>query len=223
MLRRWIEFCVLYLFVPVFLAGMLAFADLKGLKLGRTVIPLLMVLALAMLPVLRRDEEFDFGDFVRVRTVPRREWLMMFARFVCGAAALTLILLYKNPDALLVFPKTNLRFWILVMVCYPVFSVLAQGVVYRALYWSRYSRLFPERLRIVVGAAVFAFAHLAYANVYALAFPFIGGLMFLSGYRRTRSLMFAAIEHALYGDFLFTIGWGYYFFNKGIMRMLENT
>ena len=31
-------------------------------------------------------------------------------------------------------------------------------------------------------------------------------------YRRTGSLLFSGIEHALYGDFLFTIGWGSFFY-----------
>ena len=133
---------------------------------------------------------------------------------------MTVVLAFVMPEAMLQFPKARPGFWLLVMVCYPIASVLAQGVVFRALYWSRYSALFPERLRIVAGAAIFAFAHLPYANAYALAFPFIGGLMFLSSYQRTRSLMFASIEHALYGDFLFTIGWGTFFFHAGIMRAL---
>ena len=216
MLRRRIEFCALYLGVPVLLVVL----QNRGIKVP--IMPALILFALAMLPVLRRDKEFRFAEFVRVRTVPRREWLLMAAWFVLNALLLTVALRYVMPEAMLKFPRENPRFWALVMLCYPIFSVLAQSVVYRALYWSRYSRMFPEKYKIPIGAAVFAFAHLPYANAYALAFPFVGGLMFLSGYRRTRSLLFANVAHALYGDFLFTIGWGQFFFHAGIMRMLEN-
>ena len=62
---------------------------------------------------------------------------------------------------------------------------------------------------------------LAFANAFALAFTFVGGIFFLSSYRRTGSLLFSDLEHALYGDFLFTIGWGEYFFHAGTLRMLS--
>ena len=219
MTRRWIEFCFLYLVVPAFLALLPWLSAQTGRNLKVHIIPTLIVMALATLFVLRRDKNFDFDELGcgRVRTVPRKAWGIMLARFACGAAILTVALFRINPDEILYFPKRNPKFWLIVMCCYPLFSVLAQGVIYRALYWSRYSRLFPKKYKVVAGAAVFAFAHLPYANVYALAFPFFGGLMFLSTYRRTRSLMFASIEHALYGDFLFTIGWGSFFFHKGMM------
>ena len=66
--------------------------------------------------------------------------------------------------------------------------------------------------RFAIGAAFFAWAHIVFHNVWACAFTFVGGLFFLSTYRRTGSLLFAAVEHALYGDFLFSIGWGAFFY-----------
>ena len=218
MTRRWIEFCLLYIGMPSLLMAWPAICKAAGIAFKINIIAALWVMAAVSLVVLRCGKTFDFADFGRVSTVPRREWRAMLFRFGIGAAALTAALLAVEPEALLAFPKSKPGFWLLVMVCYPIFSVLAQGVVFRALYWDRYSRLFPERMRIAAGAAVFAFAHLPYANAYALAFPFIGGFMFLSSYRRTRSLMFAAIEHALYGDFLFTIGWGLFFFHAGVLN-----
>jgi len=208
MIRRWIEFAVLFVGVPVL------FVALKQFGIRFPVVFILPAAAIVVLVLLRRDDGLNFELACgRVRTLPRREWLGLAARFAAGASALTLLLFVTNPDALLYFPKTKPYFWLMVMCCYPVFSVLAQGVIYRALYWRRYSCLFPEEYKIIAGAAVFAFAHLPYANVYALVFTFAGGLVFLSTYRRTRSNMFASIEHALFGDFLFTIGWGNFFFH----------
>ena len=220
MFRRSLEFAVLYIAAPVALTIAQRWSAAHNKTLHIPIIPVLWIIAAVALWALRHDKRFDFREFVRVRTVPRHEWLMMLARFAVGATALTLGLCFVKPEALLHFPKTRPAFWLVVMCCYPIFSVLAQGVVYRALYWNRYSRMFPERARIIIGAIIFALAHTPYANAYALAFPFIGGLMFLSGYRRTRSLAFAAIEHALYGDFLFTIGWGEFFFHAGTLRLL---
>ena len=206
---RWIEFALLYVGAPLFLAV----GQASSLRVKIPIIPALIVITIAVLLLLRRDKNFEFAEFVRVRTVPRREWLWMLARFAIASTILTVWLWHIRPDALLLFPKERPHFWLLVMCCYPIFSVMAQGVIYRALYWRRYSCLFPEEYKIIAGAAVFAFAHLPYANVYALVFTFAGGLVFLSTYRRTRSNMFASIEHALFGDFLFTIGWGNFFFH----------
>jgi membrane protease YdiL (CAAX protease family) len=72
-----------------------------------------------------------------------------------------------------------------------------------------------------LGAFAFSFAHLPFGNIYALLFTFIGGLMFLSTYRATSSLILAAFEHALFGDFLFTIGWGQFFFHAGTLAALS--
>ena len=97
-------------------------------------------------------------------------------------------------------------------VAYPVVSVLPQGILYRALFEKRYAAGLAPALSLLLGAALFSWAHVVFRNVWACAFTFVGGLFFLSTYRRTGSLLFSGIEHALYGDFLFTIGWGTYFY-----------
>ena len=51
-----------------------------------------------------------------------------------------------------------------------------------------------------------------FRNPWALLFTFAGGLLFLPTYRRTGSMLLANAEHALYGDFLFTVGWGRFFY-----------
>jgi membrane protease YdiL (CAAX protease family) len=48
-------------------------------------------------------------------------------------------------------------------------------------------------------------------NVPALVLTFVGGLMFGGAYARTRSLALSCLEHALLGDFAFTIGLGSFF------------
>ena len=65
-----------------------------------------------------------------------------------------------------------------------------------------------------------SFAHLPFGNLWAIAFPFLGGMMFLRTYRRTGSLLLSCLEHALYGDLLFTVGWGIYLFHGGTQALL---
>lgn len=68
---------------------------------------------------------------------------------------------------------------------------------------------------LVAGALFFAWAHVVFHNVWVCAFTFAGGLFFLSSYRKTGSLLFSCLEHALYGDFIFTVGWGRFFYEGG--------
>ena len=76
------------------------------------------------------------------------------------------------------------------------------------------------RRSLLAGALVFSYGHIVFHNLWAVLFTFIGGLLFLQTYRKSQSLLFSGIEHALYGDALFTIGWGAYFYG-GTVTLLS--
>ncbi len=210
---RWIEFAALYLGVPL----VLCFAAPPYFLL-----PVLWLAAAAVWGCLafsrwpgRRRVLYAWDG-----TRPRLKIVLL--RFAGAAPALTLLLALHEPGALLGLPRRDPFLWGLVMVCYPLISVCPQGVVYRVFYEARYAALFGanRRLSLVAGAAVFGIAHLPFRNPWALAFTFVGGLLFLSSYRATGRVGLSNAEHALYGDFLFTIGWGKYLYH-GTQAMVE--
>lgn len=220
-IRRAAEFAALYLGVPALLRLAPEISRRTRFELHLPVIPVLVLMAAVVLLYMLRTGMIRTDDLCAISGVPRRDWALMFGRFVSLAAALTVVLYFYRPEALLRFPRERIGLWALVMLLYPLVSVMSQGIIYRAFYTMRYGSVFPAALQPLVGAAVFSFAHLAFANVFALAFTFVGGFFFLTTYRRTGSLLFSNLEHALYGDFLFTIGWGQYFFHAGTLRMLS--
>lgn len=57
--------------------------------------------------------------------------------------------------------------------------------------------------------------HIIFRNPVAPLLTLPGGYLFATTYTRTRSLLITGIEHALYGDLVFTIGLGIYFY-KGV-------
>jgi membrane protease YdiL (CAAX protease family) len=63
---------------------------------------------------------------------------------------------------------------------------------------------------------VFCYAHIIYRNPVALLLTLAGGFMFAHTYLRSASLWFSSIEHALYGDLVFTMGLGYYLYSGAI-------
>lgn len=71
-----------------------------------------------------------------------------------------------------------------------------------------------------VAAVVFAFGHIVFGNWLAVVLTGIGGWLFGTTYRRTASLGLVAVEHALYGCAIFTIGYGQFFLD-GTLRLLR--
>ncbi len=144
--------------------------------------------------------------------------LALFA--VCGGA-LTLFAYERYPQPFLAFPRSNTRLWLVVMIFYPLISVTAQELAYRVLFFRRYAPAFngASWLAIVVNAALFAGMHAIlfashgrHFHWEAVALSFAGGLIFAYRFTRTRSFLAVSLEHALYGDLIFTIGLGRFFF-----------
>ena len=220
-LQRKLEFVCLFIGIPILLRLEPVIAQRAGVDLNIPIIPVLIIIAGFVLLVMRRTTPFKLSDIVEISTVTRRNWILMLTRFVILATLLTLALAWYKPEGLFRLPRERTGLWIMVMCFYPLASVIPQGIVYRAFYRYRYAKLFPPALQTIAGAAMFSFAHLPFANRYAIAFTLLGGLMFLSSYKRTKSLLFSSIEHALYGTFIFTVGWGEFFFYAGTLRLLE--
>lgn len=65
--------------------------------------------------------------------------------------------------------------------------------------------------RIGASALAFGWMHLVYGNLVAIGLTLAGGWYFADTYAKTGSLRLATLEHALYGNLLFTIGLGGFF------------
>lgn len=214
MVRLWLEFIALYVALP---AALLALRQAEG------PFPVLPVLWAAALPA---------GVYLVVRQGWGRRELIGFAwpsgtggrlllRLALAAALLFGGLWLLEPALFLELPRRSPGLWALVMLLYPVLSVYPQGLLYRGLFFARYARLFGgARAQELAAAAAFCLAHLVFANVWAVALTFGGGVLLARTYRATGSLMASNIEHAAYGQLLFTAGWGRYLYH-GTLRLLE--
>ena len=205
--RLFVECALLYVGLPAVFAFLPAWIERRwDVRINVWVVPTLLLASALAYVAMRRTGLLERGELTRLR-VPDHIWAEMLARFVFSALLLTWLLSQYRPEWLFAFPRHNPRFWALVCVAYPLVSVLPQGILYRALFVKRYAACVP-RHPFVFGALLFAWAHVVFHNPWACAFTFVGGLFFLTSYRATGSLLFSCIEHALYGDFLFTVGWG---------------
>ncbi len=125
-------------------------------------------------------------------------------------AIVTTIYVYLvQPSSLFCVPKSNPKLWVIILLVYTFLSVWPQEVIYRTFFFNRYDGFFKDkRLLIVVNAIVFAMAHLFLRNTLVIVLTFIGGLLFAYTFKNTRSTTLVSIEHALYGNWLFTVGMG---------------
>ena len=188
---------------------------------SRLIVPTLLVTATVCIVVLVRDSGFErrrlgFGsDF-------RGALGRIFRTFVPCALVLGILVAWLRPDLLFSFPRREPFWWMVVMLAYPLLSVYPQEVLFRTFFFHRYGKVLgSETAAILWSAFVFGLAHLFFANWIAPTMTAVGGYLFARTYQRSESTLAASLEHALWGDFLFTIGLGYYFWG-GSIRMMAN-
>jgi membrane protease YdiL (CAAX protease family) len=202
------ELGILFVIVPAAMALRL---------LPRAPIPVLLVAAVSCAAVLLRDPTFDRTQLWNApgALAHARSMLLLF---IALAAALTGLAVWLTPQTLFDFVRRQPRLWALVMVFYPLLSVYPQEIVYRAFFFHRYAPLFPSPLACVVASSVlFAFGHVFFPRPWvAIGLTGVGGLLFGYHYAQSRSLLLASIEHALFGQLLFSVGLGRVFYHRAL-------
>lgn len=146
-----------------------------------------------------------------VRLIDLASILSLFAI----AGPLIALFAYNDvPKRFLAFPRYAHDIWVMVMILYPLISVTTQEIMYRVFFFHRYRPLFAGDPQggIVLNAVLFSFSHIVFQNVTTLIISFLGGLLFAWRYETSRSYWALVLEHALYGNLIFTVGLGRYFY-----------
>lgn len=143
-------------------------------------------------------------------------WLVL-RRFFLIALAMIVFLLLNSPESFLQMPRQRPWFWLGLMLLYPVLSAFTQEVLFRTYYYERYKAFHEQMPSVMVmgNIVLFAYVHLVFENPLAVAFTLIGGILFNHTYLKTGSTLLVSIEHGLYGNALYTIGFGHYFYHNG--------
>jgi len=215
------EFVLLFFGVPLLYV-------FRALPL-RTVIPVLILFSLACLALLLRDRSFDRRRLWNGADFGKRLVRVLAVYLVAGAALLALVLVLDRnraaqgkPELFLSFVKRSTVGWMIVMSLYPLLSVYPQELIFRAFLFHRYRALFPEPwMQVCASAVAFGFVHVLFRNWVAVVLSALGGFLFARTYRRTDSLLMSGVEHALYGDLIFTVGLGTFFYH-GTARFVSS-
>ncbi len=197
-----LEFILLFIGIPLFL-----FYGADLLHPSSVLVPLLILvfMVLAFTKNFRWKELYDFPiTWAEVIT-------HLLIAFVVSMILLSWVFFFDQKN-LFNLPRGNLKVWLMLSTFYPVFSAYVQEVIFRTFIFRRYKRLFGRGwLLIFASAGVFSFAHIFYYHPVSMVLTFILGFYLAIIYRKTKSVLFVAFLHGLYGNMVFTIGLGHYF------------
>lgn len=198
---RWFEFTLIFVSLP--LLGFLLRAYLANWLIPALII-LMTVCGMLLLsdPHFKRFRLTSLGQFSAVK---RR----LFSFFFLGALFSGMFYGIMNQENWFSLPRNSFNDWLMLLLLYPILSVMPQELIFRTYFFHRYKRIMPSKtVRIIVSASVFALAHIVYANVLAVLLAFLGGLLFSYTYAQSRSTFVCVIEHSLWGLWMFTLGLG---------------
>ena len=206
--RIWltIEMLLLYVAAPVAVYGMLHHYRIPLFQIFPAVFALFVV-------ILSLDRSFSWREALG-RGIDLKTLGSIVAIFAIAAPVLAFFARHDNPGRFLAFPRYAQDLWLFVMVIYPLVSVTTQEIMFRLFFFGRYRALFGTDTQavIVLNAFLFTFVHIIFNNPVTLVISFLGGVLFAWRFERTRSYWAVVLEHALYGNLLFTLGLGRYFY-----------
>lgn len=200
---RWVELILLFGLVPVMLIMWLS-------RASHLMMPVLVIAGVGSLLMLLLDKRFKRFRLWHTRNfVAHLKHLLIL--FVPIAVFTTLAVYYLAPDILFTLPNDAFGLWVTTLMIYPIISVIPQELIFRTFFFHRYKQILPSKLaRLGISTASFTSVHLLYGNWIAVVLSFVGGALFGYRYIKTRSTLVVAIEHCLWGSFLFTVGIGIY-------------
>lgn len=176
-------------------------------------IPYLLAAALAAFLLLRHYSSFPLSQLLSVNNLLPMLPTLLLRDAMC-LIFLGLTVRFFAPELLFSFVKRSPGFWALVMLLYPLISVFPQELLYRAFFFQRYRPLFGSGWTMLLASALaFGFVHIIFGNWLAVLLCVFGGCLFAFTYHSSGSLVLACIDHAIFGNFLFTIGLGKFFYH----------
>ncbi len=120
-----------------------------------------------------------------------------------------LYVFFIAPDKLFSVLIKKPQLWIIILFVYTFLSVWPQEIIYRTFFYERYQALVQNKwLFVFINAVLFSLAHMFLGNFLVQVLTFVGGLLFAYTYQKTKSTTLVSVEHAIYGNWLFTVGMG---------------
>ena len=194
---RLLEFILLFFVLPIGLALPLPIT-LKLTAVGISVLYVIVIFIKKRNFSRMRLEEPNIIYVFRVA-------FLAITLFVAG---IFIVKMYQ-PELLFNPVKQQPLFWLTILFVYTFLSVLPQEIIYRKFFLERYYILFDSRRMLYFFNIIcFSICHLFLHNVLVLILTAVGGCFFLYTYEKEKNIWWTSLEHALYGNIIFTLGIG---------------
>ena len=198
-----IEFLIIYFLIP--LAVILVKFFFSEQKIF-VFLPLFLVFFLSLY-LLKKTPSFSFESLKK-----KTEWKFFFLVSLVFAISGFFYTIMLDRNLLFNLPKNYFVLWVLVMLFYPVFSVIPQEIIFRVLFFERYSCLFKNQfMYVVLNSIIFAYIHLVFHNFHAFFITLITSPIFAYAYVN-KSFKTCFLVHTIGGQLVFTYGLGKYFY-----------
>lgn len=167
--------------------------------------------------VMRYHLGIKLKDLWKWNAVTWENMKPILIRWVLACIGMTIFIYFYDPDRMFRLLLERPGFIPFLLVLYPLLSAFPQEFIFCSFFFERYKRFFSTQTAIIIASAlVFAYAHVLFINWVAPLLSIIAGLIFAHTYAKTRSLALVTIEHGLYGNYLFVVGLGWYFYGGAV-------
>ena len=143
--------------------------------------------------------------------------VFIFIRWIILSIILYYFTYFLFPEKLFAIQKSDSTLLYKIFLLYPLFSAFPQEFIFCSFFFKRYKSIFKnDNTLIYVSSIVFCFAHIFAINWVAPFLSIFGGLIFANTYKKTNSLLLVSLEHSLYGNTLFYLGLGWFFWGGSV-------
>ena len=193
-----IEFFFLFIFIPIILFY---------ISETKLIFATLYIVFFFSLWKLKKDNTFNFS---RLKNKP--DWKFIFLYFLIFSLLGFFYTFFVDKSLFFVFPKESPKVWLLVIILYPLFSVIPQEFVYRVFFLQRYKNILSKNLLIkyFINSVVFSYAHIVFQNYHAVIITVLVSPIFYYSYER-KSFLTCILIHSIGGLIIFTYGLGKFF------------
>lgn len=205
----WIELIAVFFVTPFILVPYRQFMAFK-------VVPILVLLGIGIYFYLKNQTAFQNLNLIRLRNMGGHVKGMLLV--ICiGVPVLIVFTRQMIPGHLFSFPATHPKMWMIVMAAYPVLAALPQELIFRCFFFHRYRKILVNPIAMILANGIsFGLFHMFYGNPVAPLLSMLAGFLFAWRYHRSKSLPMVALEHGIWGNLIFTIGTGWYFYSGAI-------
>ncbi|MBJ57642.1 MAG: hypothetical protein CMP24_05325 [Rickettsiales bacterium] len=171
-----------------------------------------------MIYLLVYKKKIEIRKFLKVNFNKNKDYLIFITlRWLIASILLFFITQFFFPEKLFIIQKNSENILWKIFLIYPILSAFPQEFIFCTFFFLRYfSILGNYRKLILMSAIIFCFAHIFSVNFVAPILSIFGGYFFAKTYQRTNSLLIVTLEHSLYGNTLFFIGIGWFFWGGSV-------